>query len=119
MYEIVSHASSSAANDSNLELEVSGSFTQETHKSIIGTDGTWGKFRDDFYTSGSSTGTQNLKLTFTAVSCSNASTGPLLDSIFLRSSYGISSLLVPHLPQLGHRTCFVLHIHTFQAIVLL
>ena len=84
VYEIVSHASSSAANDSNLELEVSGAYTQETHKAIIGTDGTWGKFRDDFYTSGSSNVDQNLKLTFTAVSCSNASTGPLLDAIFLR-----------------------------------
>ena len=84
VYEIVSHASSSAANDSNLELEVSGAYTQETHKAIVGTDGTWGKFRDDFYTSGSSNVNQNLKLTFTAVSCSDASTGPLLDSIFLR-----------------------------------
>ena len=84
VYEIVSHASSSAANDSNIELEVSGAYTQETHKAIIGTDGTWGKFRDDFYTSGSSNVDQNLKLTFTAVSCSNASTGPLLDAVFLR-----------------------------------
>jgi len=84
VYEIVSHASSSAANDANLELEVSGAYTQETHKSIIGTDGNWGKFRDDFYTSGSSNVDQNLKLTFTAVSCSNTSVGPLLDSVFVR-----------------------------------
>jgi len=84
VYEIVAHGSSSAANLSNVELEVSGAFTQETHKGVVGVDGSWGKFRDDFYTSGSHGVNQNLKLTFTAVSCSNASTGPLLDSVFVR-----------------------------------
>ena len=84
VYEIVAHGSSSAANLSNIQLEVSGAYTQETHKGIVGVDGSWGKFRDDFYTSGSHGVTQNLKLRFTAVSCSNAATGPLLDSIFVR-----------------------------------
>ena len=72
------------ANLSNIQLEVSVAYTQETHKGIVGVDGSWGKFRDDFYTSGSHGVTQNLKLTFTAVSCSAAATGPLLDSIFVR-----------------------------------
>jgi len=84
VYEIVTHASSSAADDSNIDLEVSGAYTQETHRGIVGTDGSWGKFRDDFYTSGSSNVNQNLKLRFTAVSCSAAATGPLLDSVYLR-----------------------------------
>ncbi len=79
-YQIVAHASSSNPGVDNITIEISGSYHQNTYHGIAG-NGTWHKFRQDFYTSGSSGTTQNLKLTFTQVSHSQ---GVLLDSVFLR-----------------------------------
>ena len=80
VYEIVAHSSASNAGLDQIELEISGAYSQETIKGISG-DGVWKKTRDDFYTSGSSGTTQNLKLTFTQVS---HSVGALVDSVFVR-----------------------------------
>ena len=79
-YEIVAHSSASNAGLDQIELEISGAYSQETIKGISG-NGEWKKTRDDFYTSGSSGTTQNLQLTFTQVS---HSAGALLDSVFVR-----------------------------------
>ena len=79
-YEIVAHLSASDVSNDNIDLEISGSYTQETFKGIAGNT-QWNKFREDFYTSGSHGVNQNLKLTFTAVS---HSVGSLVDSVFFR-----------------------------------
>jgi hypothetical protein len=81
-YEIVAHSSSSNVGFGTIDLEISGAYSQETFGGIS-QQGTWGKFREDFYTSGSHGVNQNLKLTFTAVSASTDHK-PLLDSIFFR-----------------------------------
>ena len=81
-YEIVAHSSSSNVGFGTIDLEISGAYSQETFGGIS-QQGTWGKFREDFYTSGSHGVNQNLKLTFTAVSASSDHK-PLLDSIFFR-----------------------------------
>ena len=82
VYEVVAHASASDAGQGAIDLEISGSYHVKTIKNICG-GGEWFKTRDDFYTSGSATGTQNLKLRFTAVSASS-NHQPLLDSVFFR-----------------------------------
>tara|TARA_Y100000592_G_scaffold95834_1_gene163148 strand:- start:63 stop:1577 length:1515 start_codon:yes stop_codon:yes gene_type:complete len=82
VYEIVAHASASDAGQGSIDLEISGSFGVKTIQNLCG-GGEWFKTRDDFYTSGSATGTQTLKLTFTAVSAST-NHKPLLDSVFFR-----------------------------------
>ena len=79
-YQIVAHASSSNPGVDNITIEISGSYHQNTYHGIAG-NGQWNKFRQDFYTSGSSGTTQNLKLTFTQVS---HSAGALLDTVFFR-----------------------------------
>ena len=80
VYEIVAHASSSNPGVDNITIEISGSYHQNTYHGIAG-NGQWNKFRQDFYTSGSSGVNQNLQLKFTQVS---HSAGVVLDSIFLR-----------------------------------
>ena len=79
-YQIVAHASSSNPGVDNITIEISGSYHQNTYHGIAG-NGQWNKFRQDFYTSGSSGTTQNLQLTFTQVS---HSAGVVLDTVFLR-----------------------------------
>jgi len=83
-YEIVAHGSSSA-DAGQIQLEISGAYHQTTFDgaNMCGEQGQWYKFRHDFYTSGSSGATQNLKLTFTAVSASSEHK-PLLDAVFFR-----------------------------------
>ena len=83
-YEIVAHGSSSA-DAGQIQLEISGAYHQTTFDgaNMCGEQGQWYKFRHDFYTSGSSGVTQNLKLRFTAVSASSDHQ-PLLDSVFFR-----------------------------------
>ena len=84
VYEIVAHASSSNPGSNNIDIEISGSFHQQTYRGIAG-NGEWHKFRQDFYTSGSSGASSQLKLTFTCVSHSAASDeGIVLDSVFVR-----------------------------------
>ena len=87
-YEIVAHASSSGANG-QISLEISGAYHQTNYDgaNLCGQQGSWYKFRHDFYTSGSAGVTQNLKLTFTAVSHSSDH-APLLDSVFFRKWEG-------------------------------
>ena len=79
-YEIVAHASASNPGVDNITIEISGSYHQNTYHGIAGL-GQWNKFRQDFYTSGSSGVNQNLQLKFTQVS---HSAGVVLDSVFLR-----------------------------------
>ena len=81
-YEIVAHLSSSNVGEGNIDFEISGAYSQQTFTGICG-NGEWNKFRNDFYTSGSSGTSQNLQLKFTAVSASNDHK-PLLDSVFFR-----------------------------------
>lgn len=80
VYEIVAHASSSNPGIDNISITISGSYHQNTYHGIAGL-GQWNKFRQDFYTSGSSGVSQNLNLKFTQVSHSK---GVLLDAVFLR-----------------------------------
>ena len=79
-YEIVAHASASNPGVDNIDIEISGSFHQSTYRGIAG-GGQWNKFRQDFYTSGSSGASSQLQLKFTQVS---HSAGVLLDSVFVR-----------------------------------
>ncbi len=79
-YEIVAHASASNPGLDNIDIEISGSFHQNTYRGIAGL-GQWNKFRQDFYTSGSSGASSQLRLTFTQVS---HSAGVLLDSVIVR-----------------------------------
>ena len=81
-YEIVAHLSSSNVGEGNINLEVSGAYSQDTYEGICGAT-EWNEFRNDFYTSGSANTTQTLKLTFTAISASTDHK-PLLDSVFFR-----------------------------------
>ena len=83
VYEIVAHGSSSNPGSNNIDIEISGSFHQQTYRGIAG-NGEWHKFRQDFYTSGSSGPSSQLKLTFTCVSHSAADEGTVLDSVFVR-----------------------------------
>tara|TARA_R110002020_G_scaffold83719_2_gene207960 strand:- start:1091 stop:2608 length:1518 start_codon:yes stop_codon:yes gene_type:complete len=86
IYEIRAHASSSNVGEGTIDMEVSGAYFQKTYRSIAGNT-SWTTTRDDFATSGSVGVTQNLKLTFTAVSASTDHK-PLLDSIFFRKWEG-------------------------------
>ena len=85
IYEIRAHASSSDTGEGTIDMEISGAYFQKTYRGIAGNE-SWTTTRDDFATSGSNA-TQNLKLTFTAVSASSDHK-PLLDSIFFRKWEG-------------------------------
>ena len=87
VYEIRAHASSSDIGEGTIDMEISGAYHQNLFRSITGPSEEWGTTRDDFYTSGSVGVSQNLKITFTAVSASSDHQ-PLLDSIFFRKWEG-------------------------------
>ena len=93
----LSNGSSSNPPSNNIDIEISGSFHQQTYRGIFG-NGEWHKFRQDFYTSGSSGASSQLKLTFTCVSHSAASDeGTVLDSVFVRRWEG-QTLVTKWLP---------------------
>jgi len=76
-YQISTLGKTSSGGDGNYDIEISGSYHQNTYTGIAGDD--WLHFREDFYTSGSVGATQTLKLKFTA----NVANGvyPLLDTV--------------------------------------
>ena len=78
-YQIRSLGKTSSGGNGNYDIEISGSYHQNTYTGIA-FNGAWGQFRHDFYTSGSAGVTQTLKLKFTA----NVAGGvyPLLDTVF-------------------------------------
>jgi hypothetical protein len=78
-YQIRSLGKTSSGGDGNYDIEISGSYHQNTYTGIA-FNGDWGEFRQDFYTSGSAGVNQTLKLKFTA----NVVGGvyPLLDTVF-------------------------------------
>ena len=76
-YQISSLGKSSNVGDGNYDIEISGSYHQNTYTGIVGPD--WIGFRQDFYTSGSAGVTQTLKLKFTANVANNVY--PLLDTV--------------------------------------
>jgi len=81
-YQISALVKSSNGGDGNIDLYISGSYNQTSGirwDGLSGDSGTWGEFRDDFYTSGSAGVTQTLKLKFTA-NVAN-SIYPLLDTV--------------------------------------
>ena len=80
VYRIRAMASSSNLDEGNINMEISGAYTQQTFRGIAG-NGEWKETRNDFYTSGSAGVTQTLKLTFTAISASSDHK-PLLDTVF-------------------------------------
>ena len=80
VYRIRAMASSSNLDEGNINMEISGAYTQQTFRGIAGS-GEWKETRNDFYTSGSAGVNQTLKLTFTAISASSDHK-PLLDTIF-------------------------------------
>ncbi len=80
VYQIRAIASSSNTSEGQIDMEISGAYTQQTFTGITG-NGSWAQTRNDFYTSGSVGVNQTLKLTFTAVSASS-DVKPLLDTIF-------------------------------------
>ena len=82
VYQIGAAASSSNTGEGNIDLHISGAYAQVTHSGLCG-GGSWHLFRNDFYTSGSATANQELKLTFFAVSASSTYK-PLLDTIYFQ-----------------------------------
>ena len=78
-YQIYTSGKASNLGDGNFDIEISGSYHQNTYtNSGTGTD-EWREFRHDFYTSGSVGVNQTLKLKFTA----NVANGvyPSLDTV--------------------------------------
>jgi hypothetical protein len=77
-YQISTLGKTSSGGDGNYDIEISGSYHQNTYTGIA-FNGAWGQFRHDFYTSGSVGVNQTLKLKFTA-NVAN-SVYPLLDTV--------------------------------------
>ena len=77
-YQISTLGKTSSGGDGNYDIEISGSYHQNTYTGIA-FNGDWGQFRHDFYTSGSVGVNQTLKLKFTA-NVAN-SVYPLLDTV--------------------------------------
>ena len=79
-YQIRAMASSSNTDEGNIDLYISGAYSQQTFRGFAGNE-EWNQLRDDFYTSGSAGVNQTLMLQFTAISASSTHK-PLLDSVF-------------------------------------
>ena len=80
-YEIVAHTSASSTGQ--IDLEISGAYAQVSFSAIQGELGEWYKFTNDFYSSGSTNTSHEVKLKFIAVSAPEDDK-PLLDSVFFR-----------------------------------
>ena len=79
-YQIGAAVSSSDLSSGQMALYISGAFAQVSFSGIHQDSGEWSMFREDFYTSGSSSATQDLKITLFAASASSDHK-PLLDTV--------------------------------------